>query len=107
MCLWSSSMNKQELIAAVAEDTGMSKVAAERAVNSVFENITAQLGVGATVALLGFGTFGASHRKAREGVNPRTGESLKIPARNVPKFSPGKALKEIVNSPKAKKAMKK
>ena len=64
-------MNKQELIAAVAEDTGMSKVAAERAVNSVFENITAQLGVGETVALLGFGTFGASHRKARKGVNPR------------------------------------
>jgi DNA-binding protein HU-beta len=52
-------MNKQELIAAVAEDTGMSKVAAERAVNSVFENITAQLGVGETVALLGFGTFGS------------------------------------------------
>ena len=100
-------MNKQELIAAVAEDTGMSKVAAERAVSSVFENITAQLGSGDSVALLGFGTFGVGHRKAREGKNPRTGESLKIPARNVPKFSPGKALKEVVNSAKAKKAKKK
>ncbi|MFZ4567601.1 MAG: HU family DNA-binding protein [Bacteroidota bacterium] len=100
-------MNKQELIASVAEKSGLTKVAAEKAVSSVFVTISEQLGAGESVALLGFGTFGTSNRASRTGKNPRTGEALTIPARTVPKFSAGKSLKEVVNSEKGSKATKK
>jgi DNA-binding protein HU-beta len=96
-------MNKQELIAAVAEKSGLPKASAEKAVSSVFATITEQLGANESVALLGFGTFSVGARSSRTGKNPRTGEALTIPARNVPKFSPGKALKDVVNATKKEK----
>ena len=89
-------MNKGELIEALAEETGMSRAEAGRALEAVIETISGELVRGGQVALVGFGTFGTSKRNARVGKNPRTGESIKIPARTVPKFTPGKGLKDAV-----------
>ncbi len=91
-------MNKQELIAAVAEHTGMAKTDAGRAVEAVFDTITATLRRGDEVRLVGFGTFMTSTRKASEGRNPRTGEPMKIRASTTPKFKAGKGLRDAVNS---------
>ena len=93
-------MNKTELIAAVAEKAGMSKKDSEKAVNAVFETITAALTEGDKVQLVGFGTFEVSKRSAREGRNPKTGETMKIAACKAPKFKAGKALKDVVNKKK-------
>ena len=90
-------MNKNELIATVADDTGLSKAEANRAVDSVFESITGSLTGGGEVRLVGFGTFSVVQRKASEGRNPRTGEKIQIPASKQPKFKAGKALKDAVN----------
>ena len=90
-------MNKNELISQVAEDSGLSKADATKAVDAVFDNIGGALGKGGEVRLVGFGTFSVSHRKATTGRNPRTGEAIKIKASNQPKFKAGKALKEAVN----------
>ncbi len=90
-------MNKNDLVSAVSGSTGMSRADATRAVDSVFDRITGQLRFGNEVRLVGFGTFSVSHRKATTGRNPRTGAPIQIPARKVPKFKAGKALKEAVN----------
>jgi len=90
-------MNKNDLVGQVAQDTGLSKVDAARAVDSVFDNIAGSLSNKGEVRLVGFGTFSVSHRKATTGRNPRTGETIQISASNQPKFKAGKALKDAVN----------
>ena len=90
-------VNKNELIAQVAESAEMTKTDAARAVDSVFDAITSSLKGGNEVRLTGFGTFSVSARKATTGRNPRTGATIKIPASNQPKFRPGKGLREAVN----------
>ena len=89
-------MKKMELIAAVAKETDMPKVQAGEAVAAVVETITKQLAGGKTVALTGFGAFSVVKRKARVGVNPRTGAKIQIPATKTPKFKAGKSLKDAV-----------
>ncbi len=90
-------MNKNEFIDRVADAADMSKAEATRAVDAVFDSITEALKNGDDVRLVGFGTFSVSERKARDGRNPRTGETIKIPASNQPKFSAGKGLKDALN----------
>ncbi|MCL6249444.1 HU family DNA-binding protein [Altererythrobacter sp. KTW20L] len=90
-------MNKNELIGAVAESSGLSRSDATKAVESVFEAITGTLSRGDEVRLVGFGTFSVSKRKASIGRNPRTREPMKIPASSQPKFKAGKGLKDAVN----------
>ena len=90
-------MNKNEFIDKVADMADMSKAEAERAVNAVFDSITKALKAGDDVRLVGFGTFSAAKRKAREGRNPATGATINIPASRVPKFSPSKGLKDLLN----------
>lgn len=90
-------MNKNEFIDRVAEMAGINKAEATRVVDAVFDAITDALRKGDEVRLVGFGTFSAARRKEREGRNPRTGETIKIPASTQPKFSSGKALKDALN----------
>ena len=90
-------MNKQDLISAVAEGSGLSKADATKAVESVFDAITGALKKGDEVRLVGFGTFSVSKRKASTGRNPRTGEPMTIKASSQPKFKAGKGLKDAVN----------
>jgi DNA-binding protein HU-beta len=90
-------VNKSELIAYIANNADMSKASAARALDATLEVVKASLQKGDTVSLVGFGSFGVTTRAARNGRNPRTGEALKIKAAKVPKFSPGKALKDAVN----------
>ena len=90
-------MNKDELIAKVANSVGVSKTDAAKSVDAVFSNITSSLKGGNEVRLVGFGTFVVANRAATTGRNPRTGESIQIPAKKVPKFKAGKALKDTVN----------
>ena len=90
-------MNKAELIEAVASDANLSKADAGRAVDAVVDAIASALGKGQQVSVVGFGTFSVKHRAARSGRNPRTGETIKIAASNVPGFKAGKALKDAVN----------
>ena len=91
-------MNKQELIGAVAETSGLTRGDAVKAVEAVFETMSAVLARGDEVRLVGFGTFLVSRRKASTGRNPRTGEPMKIEASSQPKFKPGKSLKDAVNA---------
>ena len=90
-------MNKNDLIAEVAETAGINKADATKAVDCVLESITGALKKGDEVRLVGFGTFTVAKRAASEGRNPRTGEKINIPASQRPKFSAGKALKDAVN----------
>ena len=90
-------MNKGELIEAVAAATDDTKAGAGRAVDAVVESITGALKKGDPVTLIGFGTFKTAKRAARIGRNPQTGAELKIPARTVPSFTAGAALKSAVN----------
>ena len=90
-------MNKNDLISQVADDAGLSKVDATKAVDAVLDNIAGSLGNGGEVRLVGFGTFSVTHRKATTGRNPRAGETIQIKASNQPKFKAGKALKDAVN----------
>ena len=90
-------MNKTELVAAVAEQAGLSKKDAEAAVKAFTDVVAAELKNGGKVQLVGFGTFEVSERAARDGRNPRTGESMPIAASKAPKFKAGKALKDMVN----------
>jgi DNA-binding protein HU-beta len=94
-------MNKAELIDAVAKEAKMSKKDATTAVDTVVNIVTNTLKKGEKVTLVGFGTWEVRKRKARKGVNPRTGESIKIPASKVVSFKPGAAVKEAV-APKKK-----
>lgn len=90
-------MNKQELIDAVAIAADISKIAAATAVESVLDNIAKALKKDERVTLIGFGNFSVSNRKARIGMNPKTGEKIQIPARKAPKFTPSAALKDLLN----------
>ncbi len=90
-------MNKAELIDAVAAAADLSKSDAGKAVEAVTSTIAKTLGTGGQVAIVGFGTFQVKHRKAREGRNPKTGETIHIRATNVPAFKAGKGLKDAVN----------
>lgn len=90
-------MNKNDLVAAVADDAGLSKADAAKAVDSVFDQITGSLKSGSEVRLVGFGTFTVTMRAATTGRNPRTGEAIQIAASNQPKFKAGKGLKDAVN----------
>ena len=89
-------MNKQAVVNAVADKTGLSKKDADMAVVAILEIITDELQGKGTVAFTGFGTFSTSERKARQGVNPATGEKIQIAATTVPKFKAGKSLKDAV-----------
>ena len=91
-------MYKNELINSVAEKTKMSKVKTAEIVSAVLSSIIEPLSKGESVILIGFGTFSVAHRKERNGRDPNNGKIIKIPAKNVVKFSPSKSLKEIVNS---------
>ena len=90
-------MNKTELVAAVAEKTGMSKKDSEKAVNAAFDTITEALAAGEKVQLVGFGAFEVKERNARVGRNPKTKETIEIPASRVASFKVGKALKDAVS----------
>jgi DNA-binding protein HU-beta len=90
-------MNKNELVSAVADQAKLSKSDAQSAVDAVFSVITRELKKGGDVRLVGFGTFSVARREASTGRNPQTGAEVKIPARNVPKFTAGKGLKDAVN----------
>jgi DNA-binding protein HU-beta len=91
-------LNKIELVDTVSETAGLSKSDASKAVEAVFDSITAELKKGSEVRLVGFGTFLVTKRAASEGRNPRTGEPVHIPASIQPKFRAGKGLKDSVNS---------
>lgn len=90
-------MNKTELTAAVAEQAGISKKDAEKALKAFTDVVAEELKNGGKVQLVGFGTFEVSERAAREGRNPQTKESITIPASKAPRFKAGKALKDMVN----------
>lgn len=90
-------MNKTELIDHIAKQADISKAAAGRALEAFVGGIRAALKKGNSVTLVGFGTFAVGKRAARTGRNPRTGASIKIKAAKVPKFRPGKALKDSLN----------
>ena len=91
-------MNKTELVAAVAEQAGLSKKDAEAAVKAFTDVVAEALKAGDKIQLVGFGTFEVSERAAREGRNPRTGETMTIEASKTPKFKAGKALKDMLNA---------
>ena len=90
-------MNKTELVAAIADEAGLSKKDAEKALKAFTDVVTEELKKGEKVQLVGFGTFEVSERAAREGRNPQTGAAMKIAASKAPKFKAGKALKDAVN----------
>jgi DNA-binding protein HU-beta len=90
-------MNKGDLIESVAGKAGLSRADATRAVDAVIESITGALKSGGAVSLVGFGTFAVKARAARQGRNPRTGETIQIKASKVPGFKAGKGLKDAVN----------
>jgi DNA-binding protein HU-beta len=90
-------LNKNDLVAAVADDSGLSKKDAASAVDSVIGVITDALKSGDEVRLVGFGTFAVAQRAASQGRNPRTGETIEISASKQPKFKAGRALKDAIN----------
>jgi len=90
-------MNKSQLIDAMAQDAGVSKAAAKKALESFLNNVEGTLKKGGKVTLIGFGTFSVQSRKAREGRNPATGATIKIPAKKVVKFKAGSELSKSVN----------
>ena len=90
-------MNKTELVAAMAEQTNLSKKDAEAALKAFIDVVSEELKKGEKVQLVGFGTFEVSERAAREGRNPQTGETMEIKASKTPKFKAGKSLKDMMN----------
>lgn len=92
-----SIVNRVDLINSVSASAGLKNSESERAVDAVLESITKALQSGDEVRLLGFGTFGVTKRPAGEGRNPRTGEKIKIAEKSIPKFRPGKQLKDAVS----------
>ncbi len=90
-------MNKTELVAAMAEQAGVSKKDAEKTLKAFTDVVAAELKKGGKVQLVGFGTFEVSERAAREGRNPQTGKPMPIKASKAPKFKAGKALKDMLN----------
>lgn len=91
-------MNKTELVAAVAEKTGLTKKDAEKALCALIETVKEEVTKNEKVQLIGFGTFEARKRNARTGKNPQSGEAIEIPAATVPAFKAGKAFKDMVNA---------
>jgi DNA-binding protein HU-beta len=91
------NVNKTELIAHIADHSDISKAAAGRALESIVDAVKKTLKKGGTVSLIGFGTFAVTKRAARTGRNPSTGAAIKIKAAKVPKFRPGKGLKDHLN----------
>ena len=91
-------MNKTELVAAMADQAGLSKKDAEAALKAFTDVVAAELKKGEKIQLVGFGTFEVAERPARDGRNPLTGKAMKIPASKSPKFKAGKALKDTVNA---------
>jgi DNA-binding protein HU-beta len=89
-------MNKAEIVEKIAKDTGLTKVAAAAAVESLLDGVTKALKKGHSVSFVGFGTFKTASRKARNARNPQTGATIKIPKRRVARFTAGKALKAAV-----------
>ncbi len=89
-------MNKQDIVAKIAKEAGLTKTSAAAAIDSLIDGITKALKKGDSVSFVGFGTFKTSNRKARTARNPQTGAAIKIPKRRVPKFAAGKALKQAV-----------
>ncbi len=89
-------MNKSQMIDHIAKSADISKAAATRALDAMVAAVKGTLKKNGTVTLVGFGTFRVAKRKARTGRNPQTNEAIKIPAAKVPKFTPGKALKDAV-----------
>ena len=90
-------MNKNELVAKMAEKAGLKKTEAEKALKAFTDVVAEELKKGEKIQLVGFGTFEVAKRAAREGRNPQTGKSMKIAASKAPKFKAGKALKDVVN----------
>ena len=90
-------MNKQELVEAIAKESGLSKKDSEKALNALTDAVSNELKKKGKVQLIGFGTFETVKRAARTGKNPQTGAEIKIPASVLPKFKAGKALKDAVN----------
>ena len=90
-------MNKAELVAEIAKNTGLTKVDSEKATEVLLNTVAATLKKGDEVRLVGFGTFSVAKRAATEGRNPRTGATIKIPASKQPKFKAGKGLKDALN----------
>lgn len=91
-------MNKTDLIAAMSENANMTKVDAEKALKAFIDTVTEELKNGGKVQLVGFGTFEVAERAERQGRNPKTGETITIPASKSPKFKAGRSLKDIVNA---------
>ena len=91
-------MNKSELVASMAEKTGLKKVDVEKVLKAFTETVADELKKGEKIQLVGFGTFEVSERAARTGRNPQSGEEMKIPASKAPKFKAGKALKDMINA---------
>ncbi len=91
-----ANVTKKDLVGAVAETAGVTKVQAQKAVNAFVDTIIGSLKKKKKVTLIGFGTFSVKSRKARKGINPKTKESIKIPAKKVPHFSASKKLKDVV-----------
>jgi len=91
-------MNKSELVAAIVEKTDLKKADAEKALKAFTEVVVEELKKGEKVQLVGFGTFETLERKEREALNPRTKETVKLPASKAPKFKAGKAFKDAVNA---------
>lgn len=89
-------MNKQELVASIAEKAGMTKADAARALDATVAAVTEALRQDETVTLVGFGSFYVGERAARTGRNPRTGDAIKIKSAKVPKFKPGKTLRDAI-----------
>ena len=93
----SNNVTKAELISQASEIAGVSKAVSEKCLNAIIDSIQNALRDGKSVTLVGFGTFTTGERQERKGRNPQTGETIDIPASTVPKFRPGKKLKEAVN----------
>jgi DNA-binding protein HU-beta len=90
-------VNRQDLAAKIARDTGVTKITAEAAIDSFLDGVAKALGKGEAVTLVGFGTFRTAIRNARTGRNPVTGEPLKIPKARVARFTPSQTLKKSLN----------
>ena len=89
-------MNKAQLVEAVSDKTGITKKKVGNVMDAVIKTITGALSQGEKITLVGFGTFQVRQREARKGINPQTGQTMQIPAKKVPKFRPGKELREAV-----------
>jgi DNA-binding protein HU-beta len=92
-----ASMNKSELVSAIAEGAQLSKIDAEKSLKGIVDTLTNCLASGDKVTLVGFGTFSVAARAARTGKNPQTGKEIQIAASNAPKFKPGNTLKSLLN----------